>query len=167
MEGGAWYRLHPILVHYPIVFLSCSCLAEVLLFLKRSPRWLAREAASWLLWLGVASLWAALGSGLLAEKYAPHVPLAWETLADHEVWGRWSLVFFTVLALWRFHMHRNRYEVRGILRVAHFVCGIAAMGVLGWTGHLGGRLVYDYGMGVVTEESSDASGDDGFYEEEP
>ena len=148
-EAWRLYRLHPVAVHFPIALLLSGFALRLAEFRTGSASWQA-EACSWALWLGTVSAWAAFGLGLLAHETAPHVPPAWEALYDHEIWARWTLGLFTVLSAAR------RFERRGTLP-RWFVPGslllwLAACGALARTGHLGGRIVYDYGMGVVEGE---------------
>ncbi|MEK7874106.1 MAG: DUF2231 domain-containing protein [Chloroflexota bacterium] len=149
MTLPALYRLHPIAVHFPIALLALGLAAALSSWWKRRPSWLA-EAESWLLWLGTASAWAALGLGLLAEKTAPHVPPAWETLAHHEELAWWTGGVFTALsALKLFMVRKNRSG--GLWRAAYLVLWLAGAGLLLETGEHGGELVYEFGMGVGGE----------------
>lgn len=133
------YLLHAIAVHYPIALLTAG-LASVL----ADRRWQGRGfgvAASGLLWAGTLGAWAALGLGLLAEKTAPHVPSAWETLADHETLAWWSAGLFSALSLWRW---RWREKWPAVFLAAWVLC----VGVLVATAYKGGELVFTHGMGL-------------------
>jgi len=134
------YLLHPMAVHFPIVLLTMGWLAGAL---RRRAAW-AEGAASWSLWLGTLAAWATLGLGLLAEKTAPHVPPAWQTLSLHENLGYWTVGLFTALSLWRWR-YRERAET------AFLILWLAACGVLLATAYQGGELVFTHGMGVATD----------------
>ena len=132
------HLLHPAAVHFPIALLTTGWAAEALS--RRRPR--LKEAASWLLWLGTLAAWAALGLGLLAEKTAPHVPPAWETLAEHEELAWWTVGLFSGLSLWRW-----RLPEKG--KTLLLLSWLAAAAVLVATAWHGGELVYKFGMGVA------------------
>jgi uncharacterized membrane protein len=100
--------------------------------------------ASWLLWAGTLGVWAAVGTGLLAERTAPHVPPAWETMAEHRELALWTCGAFTLLALGSIVLKRR-------LPLLLLIFWLAAAGVLLSTAQHGGRLVYDFGMGVGRE----------------
>lgn len=134
------YLLHPVAVHFPIALLTAGFVFEAFRFKSPAP-WLA-SAASWLLWAGTAAIWAAVGLGLLAERTVPHVPAAWEVLAEHEVLGFWAAGLFTGLSGWRIFW---REKGRSILWAAWLV----AVGVLFAAGYHGGELVFRYGVGVT------------------
>lgn len=134
------HLLHPAAVHFPIALLSAGWVAGVL----GRRREAAASAASWLLWAGTVSAWAALGLGLLAAKTAPHVPPAWETLNLHQTLAYWTVGLFTALSLWRWRRGRKA-------EVCFLAAWLAACGVLLATGYQGGELVFTHGMGVASE----------------
>lgn len=125
------YHLHPAAVHFPIALLALGAAAVGLRL---------RKAESWLLWLGTLSAWATLGLGLLAGKTAPHVPLAWEVLADHETLAWWTCSAFSVLSCLRFFEKWRRLQ---------FVLWAAGLALLVATAMHGAELVYGFGMGVL------------------
>ena len=142
-----WYLLHPISVHAPLALLPLGLAAAFLREFWGKPAWLDDRAVSWLLWLGAAGALAAMGLGLLAEQTAPHVPAAWDVLADHKTAGIWTAAAFSIIALWRvFTLGPNAR--RRMLLAAWF----AATGVLLRAAYLGGRLVYDFGMGSAASQ---------------
>lgn len=132
------YHLHPAAVHFPIALLALGAAAAGLRLRKSCPEWLA-QAESWLLWLGTLSAWATLGLGLLAEKTAPHMPLAWEVLAEHETLAWWTCFAFSALSGLRFFGKWRR------LQFALWATGLA---LLVATAMHGAELVYGFGMGV-------------------
>ncbi len=134
------YRLHPIAVHFPIAILIVGWFVALGSKFAKSPAWIA-ESAPWFLWTGTLSAWAALGLGLLAQKTAPHVPPAWETLAEHKELGFWTCGLFTALSIWRILAGRRREWILIVL-------WLVAVGVLAATADHGGDLVYEFGMGV-------------------
>jgi len=136
------YLLHPAVVHYPIALLTAGLAAAIVdAASRRRWGWMA-DAVSWLLWLGTASAWVAAGLGYLAESTAPHVPPAWETLADHQTLAYWTVGLFTFLSLWR------RYFKERWLKLFLAAWMIAA-GVLMAAGYEGGELVFTHNMGTA------------------
>lgn len=134
-----WYLLHPAFVHFPIALLL-SGLVPLLLDRRRGRPELA-FAASWLLWAGTAAAWIAVGLGLLAEDLAPHVPAAWEALADHKALGLWTASSFTALSLWRWRWRQKAPHL-------FIAAWLGAAGLLAATANEGGEVVYEHGMGV-------------------
>lgn len=135
------YLLHAAFVHFPVALLLTGLMGGLVAAFSKRWNWL-EGAVSWLLWLGTASAWVALGFGLLAEKTAPHVPSAWETLATHEILAFWTVGVFTVLALWR----RFFSDKWPRLFIAVW---LAAGGVLLATAYEGGELVFTHNMGTA------------------
>ena len=135
------YLLHPAVVHFPIALLLTGLAAACAHAVSKRRAWLA-DAVSWLLWLGTASAWAAGGLGLLAEKTAPHVAPAWETLADHQTLAYWTVGLFTALSLWR------RFFLEWAPRL-FLLAWLAAAAVLLATAYEGGELVFTHNMGTA------------------
>lgn len=140
------YHLHPAAVHFPIALLALGAAAAGLRLRRGAPEWLAK-AESWLLWLGTLSIWAAFGLGLLAEKTAPHIPMAWEVLADHETLAWWTCSVFSALAGLRLYAERKSLGA-GKIRVMQLVLWGLGLGFLIATAMHGAELVYGFGMGV-------------------
>lgn len=145
-----WHLLHPAWVHFPIALLITGLAAALLDAApkrgaadaaRRRPEWL-KPASAWLLWLGTAAAWIAMGLGLLAERTAKHVPMAWEELADHKTLAFWTVGLFTALSLWKKFFPERLPWV--------FIVGWAlAAGVLLATAYHGGEVVFSFGMGVA------------------
>lgn len=138
------YLLHPALVHFPIALLLTGA-AAACVGARAGDEGRRAGVVSWLLWLGTASAWAAAGLGLLAEKTAPHVPTAWQTLNAHRTLAFWALGLFTVLSLWR-ALARER---RPLLFLAAWLCACA---VLAAAAYEGGELVFVHNMGTQASE---------------
>jgi uncharacterized membrane protein len=141
------YQLHPAAVHFPIALLAAGTAVAGLRLNRRAPHWLS-FAESWLLWLGTLSAWAALGLGLIAERFAPHKPPAWEVLADHEALAWRTVGIFTVLCVARLWAVERESD-SGRWRAAQIFLWLAGFALLASTARHGGALVYDFGMGLT------------------
>ena len=138
------YLLHPAFVHFPIAFLVLGVLVDAAAVLRGAAE--LRRAASALLIIGSACLWIAVGLGLLAERTAPHVPAAWEVLADHEMLAYVTAGAFSAFTLLRLIVLRRRW------RWLQLVLWLGAAAVLGATAYHGGELVFRFGMGVTAAQ---------------
>ena len=137
-----WHLLHPAVVHFPLALVPVGLAGAVAARLwKGSPPWLD-EAAAALLWLGTLAAWVSVALGLVAEETAPHVPMAWETLARHERLAFWTAGLLTAASMWRkFFPARHR----GVFLAAWG----AAAALLVATAYLGGELVFRHAVGVL------------------
>ena len=145
------WLLHPMAVHFPIALLFVGFAFHLAAFRKGMPEWPA-AAAAWLLGLGAAAAWAALGLGLLAERTAPHVPGAWEVLGEHEELAWWTCGLASAAAASAFWLRRRSTAAPRWGRAALTVLWLAALGVLAATAEHGGELVYEHGMGQPERE---------------
>ena len=140
------YHVHPMLVHFPIALLLVAAFFEwviPLLFRNQKERW--RWVGTCLLWAGTLSSALTIASGLWAEATAPAIPSAWDTVGWHKNLGIAVGVLAAVLSVWRIFRRPpampRPWMLYGFLWLALVV-------VLGLTGFYGGRLVFDFGVGV-------------------
>ena len=135
----AGHPVHPMLVHFPIVFWSCALAADVAGVFAHASR--AAELASATLALGGASGLLAMIAGIfdfvgLAKDSPARDPAVTHLMAMCSAW----LIFLTALAL---HGFPPKPEI-SIVALATTVVGFVIMAFGGW---LGGKLVYEFGVG--------------------
>jgi uncharacterized membrane protein len=138
--------LHPAVIHFPIALALVALLVELL---ARVPRWRALEpAAALLVTLAALGAIAAVVTGDMAHDEAVVPAGAHDLVEQHEELGEtamWSLVGLAAARLllgWR-----RRFS--GALPWAYLVLAAAAAGLVAYNGHLGGRLVFDHGVGTA------------------
>ncbi len=136
-------NLHPLVIHFPIALLVTALALELAGLLWRSDG--LRRAALWNQGLGTVGVLAAVITGRLAEAGAKHSLEIFQVMSRHEQVG-YMVGWLAVAALgWRLATTRRRAVPRdqwigwGALAL---LCGVLAFGA-----HLGGRLVYEYGVG--------------------
>ena len=161
---------HALIVHLPIGLLVAAFAAELVALLRRRPETVATVstalyAAGWL------TLAAAYLSGRAAapEVYTPG--LAVPVVDRHWTWALWCLLYFGALTagrLWVLGVPGRPARAGGTgetpagpapagpaatrRRAAHLALGAAGLAgllLLAATAELGGRLVYQYGVGVA------------------
>lgn len=142
------WLLHPMAVHFPVALLITGFALHARAVWKGGGEWTG-PASQWLLWLGTAAAWVTLGLGLLAERTAPHVPSAWEVLAEHETLAWWTCGVFTVissLAVWLLRKGTGAPRWGRLLLTGLWLAGL---GALAYTADHGGRLVFEHNMGTA------------------
>jgi uncharacterized membrane protein len=141
--------LHPLTVHFPIALLLTALLVETLALVGRRPSW--HRISLWNLMLGAVGAAAAVITGRLAEETAKHSFAIHQVMSVHERMGYLVLALAVIAAGWRLRV-RDRLGVssrRLVWAVLAIACGIMVFGA-----HLGGRLVYEYGVGGVYGRST-------------
>jgi uncharacterized membrane protein len=107
-----------------------------------------KAAAFWTLVFGVLGTGAAIASGLFAEDAAQHREQAHAIMETHETLAFIVLGIFGVLAIWRIVR-------RGVWRDSEqpiaLTAGVIGVAILLYASALGGKLVFDYGIGITTE----------------
>ncbi|WP_461829682.1 DUF2231 domain-containing protein, partial [Aquifex sp.] len=107
-----------------------------------------KKAGFWSLVVGVVALWAALFSGEAAEEAVEHFAKAVkaeELLERHETLGKLLPWLFTLVGGLRVYLYLKENRK---LFVAYLIVGIVGVVLVGLQGRLGGKMVYEYGVGV-------------------
>ncbi|MFM7496537.1 MAG: DUF2231 domain-containing protein [Bacteroidota bacterium] len=141
---------HPALVHFPLGFALASWIAET----QRT--WVAPSGAQTVFWeaLGRVMLWWTLPALMLAIvsgnlAHDTHGPQGQNpsvgVLENHEALGYASAAVLVLLAFWRSVRSRamSLLEQRG-----YWLILTLSLGFMFWGAYLGGRLVYQHGVGV-------------------
>ena len=134
--------LHPMVIHFPIALLMAAFLVETLALVIRQPAW--HRLALWNLVLGTLGTAVAVVTGRQAMAVAKHSYQIHQVMELHERLGYVVLGLTTLITVWRLFL-RDRFNRRGRLipwAILGMVCGIIA-----FSAHLGGRMVYEFGVG--------------------
>ncbi len=134
--------VHPLVVHFPIALLLASFVLDLTALILRRPQ--IHRVALWNLCLGVLGAGGAVLTGLKAEEIAKHSFEIWNVLTLHERLGFTTLILSFLGATLRL-VRRDRLSKR--LRVLSILLSGAMVGTLVVGAHLGGRLVYEFGVG--------------------
>jgi uncharacterized membrane protein len=146
--------LHPATVHFPIALLLVGSLAG-LLYLWWQKRAELRVLTWWLLALGWVGAGAAVLTGLLAQGNLPPQAPYRGLLNNHITSGMALLVVYAAI-FYRVWLHRNRRrptDPADLLdvdsaRLWLTLLLLLGMGLVAFSGWLGGQLVYTWGVNV-------------------
>jgi len=140
---AAMPNIHPLIVHFPIAFLTAFFFLDVAGTLTQNKNW--RKLASVLLYFGVVAVLCAVAAGFQAAETIPHGGAVHKIMEKHEHLGL-SVAFLTVtLALWRIIAGEKLKPFANFLHlaIAALIVFVMTIGV-----DLGGLMVYKYGVGV-------------------
>ena len=144
---------HPFLVHFPIALLVAAAAVDFLNLL-RPGHGAARDTATWLFCAGAFSAAVAYFSGLSAASGVRVTPDAGLAVTTHFAWADWTTWFFVVFASLRLAMsYIWRTTARWALAVSCLL-SVIGLGLLAATALHGGRLVFQYGLGVESIPST-------------
>ena len=141
-------QLHPIADHFSVALLIVAVLIDLVASAAPTRLWL-RYTALTLMILGALSAGASYATGdLEADRIwnALGQP-AREVLHRHAELGEFLAIGFGVLALWRILL--QAFGFMAGTRWLYLIIAVAGICVLGYSAHLGGELVYDYGAGTA------------------
>ena len=145
LAGGRVQNPHPLLVHFPIAFLSTFVVATLLSLVVRRPG-LERFARA-CLFVGAAAAGVTVVSGFLAEQGVARVAAAQDALDEHRLAGYGVLALAAVLVALAVVTPRRPARA-GAFRGAAAVLALALGATLVLAAHEGGELVHEYGVGT-------------------
>ena len=141
------HPLHPAIVHFPIACWSLATIGDVAsLWLGRPAWWLAGVSMA----IGCVVALAAMAAGLFElariNAASPAMRVArLHLLAAMAAWLSYGASLFLRLDL---QSAATALEAPGMFALATSLLGFACLATAGW---LGGRLVYQYGVGVEAD----------------
>lgn len=131
-------QMHPALVHVPVALLPLAVGADLIggLTGNRSLMSFAQKAIC----IAAAGAVASAGTGLIAGEEVNVEGASMDMLMTHRNLNVVATVVASSMALWRASQRRPNAVYLG--------AGIIGVGVVAYTAYLGGKLVYDTGVGV-------------------
>ena len=131
-------EMHPAMVHFPIAFLPLSLGADALGRLTGDYALL--EMGRRTMPLAAASAVTAAALGLIAQEAVHAEGQAHDLLATHRTLNAGLVGVTAAMALKRMRSHRPS--------LGYLAVGLAALGAMGYSAYLGGRMAYAHGVGV-------------------
>lgn len=143
-------NIHPLLVHFPIAFLSAFFALDVVACLAKKPHW--RNAASYFLYFGTVGAVFTVIAGFIAAYSVIHSEAVHEIMLRHQHFGLTVLTLAVVLSAWRL---KSGVLITGgannfFLILSGLMCVLMTLGA-----DLGGLMVYNYGTAVHAVQTSD------------
>ncbi len=147
--------LHPALVHFPI---ALSLVALLLEFVARHPRARGLQgAAGFVMVLAALGAVAAVLSGNAAHDEAVVPPAAAPLVARHEEVGELAMWVLLGVAVVRVLLGWRGW-FKGFVPWAYLLVAAAAAGLVGYNGYLGGKMVFDHGLGTAPVQRAPVKG---------
>ena len=139
-------NLHPLFVHFPIALLIAAWLLTFIGIIVRRDS--LHHAATWTLVLGGIGAAVAAITGLRGSAtVTPHSFEIHEIMELHEHLGLSVAWGTAALLAWR-ALRRRVWPAQRIEQIGQAVLLTLIVGLLSWGAFLGGRMVYEYGVGT-------------------
>ncbi len=136
-------NIHPLLVHFPIAFLSAFFLLDLFGTLLQKENW--RQLATGLLYLGTLGAMMAVAAGLIASSTIEHGENVHAIMSRHQSLGITVMAMSILLSIWR---ALSGGIVHGVANIV-FILLAGLLNFLMLLGaDLGGLMVYKYGVAV-------------------
>ena len=143
-------NLHPLLVHFPIALLAAATLLDFGRLVFGRVGVAGVVAVDGLYVAGAAMLAATYLSGRSAGLTVFIPGMAHGAVDEHWTLAMWCLGYFVVVTAARLVLRRDLREGRRGTAFGFVVAGLIGLALLTETAEHGGRLVYEYGVGVAT-----------------
>ncbi|MCX6031443.1 MAG: DUF2231 domain-containing protein [Chloroflexi bacterium] len=138
-----FFPLHPRFVHFPIALTLVGAATIAFGLMRRQERWLGYGRISLLLgWLGVLT---AVATGLIDQSRAPQTAEVAGAINQHITAGVALLVVVGLALYWPL---RDKKLFTGRIPRPYLVLLLAGVALVFVEGFLGGKLVYQLGVGV-------------------
>jgi len=147
------YQLHPVVDHFSIALLFVAVLIDLVASMSPTRIWLRYTALLLMILGAIAAGGSFFTGGMEGDRIwnALGAP-AKEVLKRHDDLGLYLAVTFGVLAVWRIMIQGFGFMAGS--RAIYLIVAVLAIVALGYQGHLGGVLVYDYGAGTALMASA-------------
>lgn len=140
---SALANTHPLVVHFPIAFLSGFILIDLIASLARKQSW--RDVASWFLYFGTVTALLTVIAGFVAEASVPHGGDVHAVMEQHELFGIAILSLSAFLSLWRW---LAKTRIKAAANILYGLLSLILGGCIILGADLGGLMVYKYGVAV-------------------
>jgi len=136
-------NIHPLLVHFPIAFLSVFFALDLVGTISKNPE--SRSVATWLLYFGTVAALFTVIAGLIAAESVAHGQNVHDIMERHEQIGISILSTAILLSIWRIKsgILPNGGANNFFLFLSALLCLLMMLGA-----DLGGLMVYKYGVAV-------------------
>lgn len=138
--------IHPIFVHFSIGLLGIFVLLTIISsFLPKTNLCLELNATRrWCLWIGMGLTIFTLATGFWSFFNVDHNEESHKLMINHRNWALATSFLFGVLTLWSIISYFKARNSKILFLAVSIIAGILLL----ITGYFGGKLVYDYGVGV-------------------
>jgi uncharacterized membrane protein len=142
------WDLHPVVDHFTVGLLVIGVLIDLVATRAPSRTWL-RYTALLLMILGAIAAGASYYTGGLEANriYDALSAPAKEVFGRHAKLGEYMAVVFGVLAVWRILIEAVGFFAGS--RMVYLIFAVISAGILLYIGSLGGKMVYEYGVGTA------------------
>ncbi|MFN0203973.1 MAG: DUF2231 domain-containing protein [Bacteroidia bacterium] len=136
--------MHPLIVHFPIALLFFSGALYAFALVKNHANFLQFASLSHL--VGTISIIAAIISGQQAEAQTIHTHDIHAIIERHGLLSWVCIWAFALLYVWQLLRIKKNIAWEKYLFLAVFM---GMLGLIGYSAHLGGQMVYEKGAGVT------------------
>ncbi|MGR9051982.1 MAG: DUF2231 domain-containing protein [Gammaproteobacteria bacterium] len=136
-------NIHPLLVHFPIAFLTGFFLLDLIAVIAGKKAW--RDAAGIMLYFGTVAAAFTVAAGFAAAGSVAHGDDVHDIMTRHQYIGISVLSLALILSFWRL---LSGAAITGAANVFYLILSAVMCVLLSFGADLGGLMVYRYGVAV-------------------
>lgn len=139
-------ELHPPVVHFAIALIITGVIFDLTGFILNKES--LKNAGFWVIIFGTISVWGAMFTGHFAEELVENTikgNLVYDLLEEHEEVGNILPWIVSILAGFRIFLN---FRPNQKLFILYILAGLVIAGMVSFQGRLGGKLVFEHGVGV-------------------
>jgi len=149
---GKWlgHPLHPAIVHVPIALWVGACIFDIMNLGGLGGNSLVRTSF-WSILLGLVATLVVVPAGFAEWSEIKREKPAWKLALWHMILNVITMLIFVASLALRWG---DAYDMNKVPMGAAVLCFVATA-VLGVSGYLGGRMVYEHGIGIGRESKTE------------
>ncbi len=141
--------LHPKIIHFPVALLISVILFALLAILIKNKRELFKEIIFWNVLIGALGSIAAVISGLIEEGTLVHNNAIHEIMETHKLLGYIIAGIYVLTSIWLL-LRKHKMQIKELVLLT-LILTVSAI-LVGYSAHLGGKMVYENGTGIKPYE---------------
>ena len=147
---------HPVFLHFTIALISVSAICYLVGYCTINNS-IGKElliVGRWCLWLGAIATVATVIAGFIAYYSVAHNASSHEAMTVHRNWALIASSIIMVATAWSLWLHFNNKKAS----IGLILTLLVAFSVVSITAWHGAKLVYQYGVGVMTISTTNSKG---------
>jgi len=141
-------NVHPLIIHFPIALFVTAVFVDLVAAIAPRPGWLGSAGTSLYVTAAVAAAVACV-TGLQAGATVYLPGMAPPVLNDHRTWGLVTAFYAGIVAAIRVSLPPATVPGGRRQHALLLAAGLLTLVLVQQTAERGGRLVYQYGVGVI------------------
>ncbi len=145
-------NIHPLIIHFPIALISLAVLLDISSLFLKTQTWLRSSVLALYTFAAIGAV-SAYFSGREAADSLEIPTRAYTAISQHADWGLYTAIFLALYVIIRLVLRKKTFSLKRNGYFFFLILGVIGFFLVSQTAELGGRLVFEFGLGVSTTSS--------------